>query len=128
MSYNHDHRHDDFEEADRVLAWGLGRYIILVVVLASLAVGLFGVFGPIQMATQRRIIQQSPQYAAANVDAFATDLAAIKKIEVQLARLDPNAPERQSLLEQQDFLKSELHRIVQKLPVDARTPDMIPYQ
>jgi hypothetical protein len=101
--------------------------IVVVVVLAGVgavtgaAGDVFGIF------VNRKAVEQSVQYSTANTDEFYTDLAAVKKVDVQIAALPADDPQLPALRSQRDFLAGECRRAVAKLPADARTPDMTPY-
>lgn len=107
----------------RVLFWGVAALVTFTIVGFGLrAAGLVG-----GTALDRVVIQESRQYAETNTDAFYKTLAASKALDVRLA--DPSTPEsvRAGIIEQQEFYASEMRRQVAKIPVDARTADMVRY-
>lgn len=106
--------------------WGIPAIILFIFFLIALsATGALGnIFG---ITVNRKAVEQSVQYSEANIDAFYTRLEAVKKIDVQIAGLDPSDPQVAALRSQKSLLESEMRRDVAKLPSDARTSDMYPY-
>lgn len=107
----------------KVLLWTVIFLVVLTVVGFGLnAAGLVG--GTI---VDRRVVEESRQYATTNTDAFYKTLAAVKELDVQLADPDTSDAVRAGILEQKDFYENEMRRQVAKIPPDARTADMVRY-
>lgn len=107
----------------KVLFWTVAFFVVLAVVGFGLsAAGLIG-----STVVDRRVIEESRQYAETNTDAFYKTLAAAKEIDVQLANPDTSDAVRAGLVEQKAFYENEMRRQVAKIPADARTTDMARY-
>ena len=117
---------DSDPSSGTIFKWGLlaiAFFVILSVVLAvtGAAGNVFGIF------VNREAVEQSVQYSTANTDAFYANLAAVKKIDVQLAAPDISESMASALRSQKEMLESEMRRVVAKVPVDSRTTDMLTY-
>lgn len=95
--------------------------LVFVGALVGGAGDVFGIF------VNRKVIEQSVQYSTTNSAEFYTNLAAIKRIDVQLAGLPAGDPQVAALQSQREFLEGECRRAAAKIPANSRTPDMFPY-
>lgn len=105
---------------------GLAACTFLTVVLFLF--GTDSVLRVMGMEVDRRVVESSRQCAETNTSAFYTKLEAINKINVQLAGLDPLDPLVPALESQRELLSNEARREVAKIPYDAHTPDMYPFE
>lgn len=98
-------------------------FVALIVVgsVVGSAGDVFGIF------VNRKAVEQSIQYSTTNAEVFYTHLAAVKKIDVQLAGLAADDPQIAPLRSQREFLEGECRRAVAKIPNDSRVSDMHPY-
>lgn len=102
--------------------WIVGGFVFLIILL-----GLGVISNTLSLSVNRLAIEQSVGYSQTNIDAFYVSLSAIKKIDVQLAALPEGSSQKEPLLSQRAFLEGELQRLVAKIPMGSRTPDMFPY-
>ncbi len=107
----------------RVLLW----IVVGIVVIGTVMFSLGAAFGYLDTIFDRKVVEQSQQYAETNASAFYVRADAIAKIDVQLAALPPDDPQREPLRSQRALLVGEARREVAKIPSDARTPEMNPY-
>lgn len=117
---------DSDPSSGTIFKWSLLALAFFVVLSCVLAVtgaagDVFGIF------VNRKAVEQSVQYSTANTDAFYTNLAAVKKIEVQLAAPDISESMASALRSQKEMLETEMRRVVAKVPADSRTTDMLTY-
>lgn len=106
--------------------WFLAIVLAFVALIAVGAVvgGAGDVFG---IFVNRKAVEQSVQYSTTNSAEFYTNLASVKKIDVQIAGLPAGDPQIAALRSQKEFLEGECRRAVAKIPANSHTPDMFPY-
>ena len=114
---------DDIPSPSKILFW----IVLFLIALSVVGFGLNAADLIGSTIVERHVVEESRQYAETNTDAFYKTLAAVKEIDVQLA--DPNTSDavRAGLQDQKDFYENEMRRQVAKIPVDARTADMVRY-
>lgn len=94
--------------------------------LLLLTLGAIGTF--VGLKVDRIAVENSRQYAESNTAAFYDRLEAVGVIDTQLAGLPNNDPLVPALQSQKTLLENEMRREVAKIPHDARTADMMPYE